>query len=681
MRRGLLAHSIEQLNSCITAENLCLADPVCNATYRILGTCSHSYAKNSFFTLDHGAWNKCLQAETVIRNSHFQECKCQRRTQKQEEHCLRIYWTVHSTVSKGDFNLEMSPYKNVVSEESLKMDYNKLASQVPESHLVGDTTNPCLQVAQVCSLNRRCRRLRSTYVSNCSPKDGHACNQRKCHRELRHFFGKVDMDFTKRFLFCSCQDEFCGERRRKTIVPDCSFQGSTQPNCLVLLDTCLKDYICKSRLADFQEQCKPSSSSPDGCFQHKHAACLEAYMGMIETLNRNTERTNEINSILTEWNCLKTLIEGMASHQRPHKNSDVIPPTKQVVEIIRQPQIDPAPHSQLLDLSIHQQPIQYQTINRENLKSPLKPLNQEIDIDLRSERVLNYRDFRSLGGKSWAAELEELQLCSIDPSPGTTSDTITHNGTDETLICISSKVPPIEHESTINEGKNTEGFRDLSIGLQEDPVDISASSAPALGQRNFIKSTAQVHHYDIIPNNGSTSQNTGTISRVPISVTHPDMNSIVNRISSNGCVQYPQSQITPLDGTPMTPNYIRNSTADVTLWCSCENSGNHKDVCDEIRSSFSNNRCLRNAMQSQMGLNQLNRKNQEELHFIPSPDIQGDGTSTVLTANLHWESAKKIPQEVDIQNEQLRSHSAYSGGQLSLLTLTLMLLLLLLGSP
>ncbi|XP_048346924.1 GDNF family receptor alpha-4-like [Sphaerodactylus townsendi] len=412
---GLLAHSIEQLNSCITAENLCLADPVCNATYRILGTCSHSYAKNSFFTLDHGAWNKCLQAETVIRNSHFQECKCQRRTQKQEEHCLRIYWTVHSTVSKGDFNLEMSPYKNVVSEESLKMDYNKLASQVPESHLVGDTTNPCLQVAQVCSLNRRCRRLRSTYVSNCSPKDGHACNQRKCHRELRHFFGKVDMDFTKRFLFCSCQDEFCGERRRKTIVPDCSFQGSTQPNCLVLLDTCLKDYICKSRLADFQEQCKPSSSSPDGCFQHKHAACLEAYMGMI--------------------------------------------------------------------------------------------------------------------------------------------------------------------------------------------------------------------------------------------------------------------------GTPMTPNYIRNSTADVTLWCSCENSGNHKDVCDEIRSSFSNNRCLRNAMQSQMGLNQLNRKNQEELHFIPSPDIQGDGTSTVLTANLHWESAKKIPQEVDIQNEQLRSHSAYSGGQLSLLTLTLMLLLLLLGSP
>uniref|UniRef100_A0ACB8GBR3 Uncharacterized protein n=1 Tax=Sphaerodactylus townsendi TaxID=933632 RepID=A0ACB8GBR3_9SAUR len=137
--------------------------------------------------------------------------------------------------------------------------------------------------------------------------------------------------------------------------------------------------------------------------------------------------------------------------------------------------------------------IKYKLITR-SLKSPLKPSNQvtDIDIDLRSERVPNYRDFRSSEGKSWAVELEELQLCSNNPSPGTILDTTTHNGTDETLLCISSKVPLIEPESTINEGKNTEGFCDLSIGLQEDLVDISASPVPALGQRNFIKSTAQV---------------------------------------------------------------------------------------------------------------------------------------------------------------------------------------------
>uniref|UniRef100_A0ACB8ECM3 Uncharacterized protein n=1 Tax=Sphaerodactylus townsendi TaxID=933632 RepID=A0ACB8ECM3_9SAUR len=156
---------------------------------------------------------------------------------------------------------------------------------------------------------------------------------------------------------------------------------------------------------------------------------LVGWTAGLETLNRNTKRMNEINSILTEWNCLKILIEGMASQQRSPKNPGEIPSAKQVAETIKQPQTDPALHSQLPDLSTHQQLIQHQTINRENLKSPLKPLNQEIDIDidLRSERVLNYRDFRSSGGKSWAAELEELQLCSIDPSPGTTSDTITHN--------------------------------------------------------------------------------------------------------------------------------------------------------------------------------------------------------------------------------------------------------------
>ncbi|XP_054833380.1 GDNF family receptor alpha-3 isoform X2 [Eublepharis macularius] len=415
LRGGLLVLSSEQPNSCITAESLCLADPVCNATYRILENCSRSYTKNSFIILDHEARNKCLQAETLMRNSHFQECKCQRRTQKQEEQCLRVYWTVHSTVSEGDFNLEMSPYKNVASEESLKTNYNKLATQVSGSHLAGDSTNLCLQVAQICSLNRRCGRLRTMYVSNCSPKDGHACNQNKCHRELKHFFGKVELDFTMRFLFCPCQDEFCGERRRKTIVPDCSFQNSTKPNCLLLLDTCLKDYVCKSRLADFQEQCKPSSTSSYGCSQHNHAACLEAYMGMI--------------------------------------------------------------------------------------------------------------------------------------------------------------------------------------------------------------------------------------------------------------------------GTPMTPNYISNSTADVTLWCSCENSGNHKEDCDEILSSFSNNRCLRSAMQSQMGLNQVNTKDLKKLQFIPSPNIQSDGTSTVLTAKMYWESVKKTQPEVLLQKRPLDSHSVYGEDQLSLFTLTFALLLLLLSSP
>lgn len=111
-----------------------------------------------------------------------------------------------------------------------------------DSRLPGDSTNQCLQVTHLCSMDRKCTHWRTVYASICS---GHFCEQHKCHRELRHFFGKVPADLTKKLLFCPCQDELCGERRRNTIVPECSFQSSTKPNCLLLLASCEKNKMCK----------------------------------------------------------------------------------------------------------------------------------------------------------------------------------------------------------------------------------------------------------------------------------------------------------------------------------------------------------------------------------------------------------------------------------------------------
>ncbi|XP_053158811.1 GDNF family receptor alpha-3 isoform X2 [Hemicordylus capensis] len=392
---------LEQPNNCIAAETLCVADPECNATYRILENCS----KNKVFLLDHQARRRCLKAEAVIKNTFFQECKCHRHTRKQEEQCLRIYWTVHPSLTPGDFRLEVSPYEGVPNEELSKTKYKKLTTQISGSHIAGDSSNPCLQVTHVCNQDPKCVRLRTLYASICST--GHTCHQHKCHRGLRRFFERVNMNLTKMLLFCPCQDELCGERRRNTIVPECSFQSSIKPNCLLLLDSCLKDNICKSRLADFQDDCKPSS---DSCSQSQQAVCLEAYMRMV--------------------------------------------------------------------------------------------------------------------------------------------------------------------------------------------------------------------------------------------------------------------------GTVMTPNYISNSSVDVTLWCSCENSGNQKEDCDQILSSFDSNRCLRSAIQSQMSLNQVNAEYQAELQFTPFLNIQGDGTSTVLTAEMGHE---KMPPEISMYNRNTDSNSVNSGVQLSILTLTLTLLLPLLG--
>uniref|UniRef100_A0A8C3MTB6 Uncharacterized protein n=1 Tax=Geospiza parvula TaxID=87175 RepID=A0A8C3MTB6_GEOPR len=115
------------------------------------------------------------------------------------------------------------------------------------SQFAGDATNPCLRATHICNLSKKCFRLRTDYASICTKgaASEDVCDRRKCHRGLRNFFEKVPEDFTKRILFCPCQDEFCGERRRKTIVPDCSFQYNTKPNCLWLLDSCLEDHICK----------------------------------------------------------------------------------------------------------------------------------------------------------------------------------------------------------------------------------------------------------------------------------------------------------------------------------------------------------------------------------------------------------------------------------------------------
>ncbi|RXN09699.1 GDNF family receptor alpha-1-like protein [Labeo rohita] len=53
-----------------------------------------------------------------------------------------------------------------------------------------------------------------------------------------------------------------------------------------------------------------------------------------------------------------------------------------------------------------------------------------------------------------------------------------------------------------------------------------------------------------------------------------------------------------LIGTVMTPNYLRAPGISVSPWCDCSNSGNGKAECDKFTEFFTNNRCLRNAIQA-----------------------------------------------------------------------------------
>lgn len=111
-----------------------------------------------------------------------------------------------------------------------------------------DGQNQCLKAAQDCGLFEKCGALRAEYVLACTKRAAGSdrCNRQKCHRALRRFLERVPEEYSFGVLFCSCTEPLCGERRRKTIVPSCSYEEKdAQPNCLHLESYCLRDDLCR----------------------------------------------------------------------------------------------------------------------------------------------------------------------------------------------------------------------------------------------------------------------------------------------------------------------------------------------------------------------------------------------------------------------------------------------------
>nr|XP_005992449.1 PREDICTED: GDNF family receptor alpha-3 isoform X2 [Latimeria chalumnae] len=277
-----LADGLLTTYNCIEAENLCYAEPSCNTSYQILVNCQPS--DNRLLHLGREARRECKHAEQVLHNNSMYKCKCQ-RGMKSEEHCLKVFWTVHSFLTHGYDDVLASPYDGSTSVHSGTAEYNRLAALVSDMSYSDSESNRCLHAAQVCSVDERCLSFRTEYVATCTKRSANneICNRRKCHKNLRRFFDSVPKQFSQRLLFCFCQDVTCGERRRQTIVPKCSFEEEEKPSCLNLLDSCRKDNICRSRLADFHKNCQYSPKSVNGCLEENRAACLMSYTGLIGT--------------------------------------------------------------------------------------------------------------------------------------------------------------------------------------------------------------------------------------------------------------------------------------------------------------------------------------------------------------------------------------------------------------
>lgn len=117
--------------------------------------------------------------------------------------------------------------------------------QCPEA---GELCNPCLDATKACNLNGLCKKHRSNFIATCRREEtnkGETCNKKRCHKTLRAFMDRVPPGLSHRLIFCPCQSEGCAERRRQTIVPDCSYTDEEQPNCLELRQICRADPLCR----------------------------------------------------------------------------------------------------------------------------------------------------------------------------------------------------------------------------------------------------------------------------------------------------------------------------------------------------------------------------------------------------------------------------------------------------
>ncbi|XP_032806248.2 GDNF family receptor alpha-4-like isoform X1 [Petromyzon marinus] len=255
---------------CVKGNELCTADLKCSSTLRTLRQC---LAGSGEMLLGPDARNECVSAAEALQAGPLSDCRC-RRGMKKEKHCLRIYWSIHQGFVQGDHIYGSSPYEPVTYR------LQALAAGPPA---VPTSGNACLAAAKACNLEEACSRFKNEYVKTCTPK-GDVCRRRECHQALRQFFERVPANSTHGMLFCPCAEFACTERRRKTIVPACSYEEPERANCLSLNNKCKSNYICRSRLADFIINCSPSKKSISGCYNENYASCLLSYTGLIGTV-------------------------------------------------------------------------------------------------------------------------------------------------------------------------------------------------------------------------------------------------------------------------------------------------------------------------------------------------------------------------------------------------------------
>uniref|UniRef100_A0A3P8VAT9 GDNF family receptor alpha-1 n=1 Tax=Cynoglossus semilaevis TaxID=244447 RepID=A0A3P8VAT9_CYNSE len=109
---------------------------------------------------------------------------------------------------------------------------------------------------------------------------------------------------------------------------------------------------------------------------------------------------------------------------------------------------------------------------------------------------------------------------------------------------------------------------------------------------------------------------------------------------------------TGLIGTVMTPNYMRSLGISLSPWCDCSNSGNSKPDCDKFAEMFTDNRCLRNAIQAfgngtDVGV------------WQPQPPIEATSLEPGVTRRVKERTSGVLDTKTDLGQQPLHDVTLY----------------------
>ncbi|XP_018331552.1 uncharacterized protein LOC108741291 isoform X8 [Agrilus planipennis] len=208
----------------------------------------------------------CQEAWANLHRSPMFGCICPNNNMKRK--CDRIFSLVNHNPCIGSSNENFSEPGDV-----MKIIYQ----------------STCHLALESCKSDYQCRMAIQPILTHC---DISKCNRYSCMEALQAFYRKASFPWNLEVAFCLCKKtddkhDACMIAQQK-LHPLCAqrVEGSPQPTCLSLAESCRENRECRSRLEQYEQACAVDSSTKKCA--GPPSECRAAMLGILGTELRAT---------------------------------------------------------------------------------------------------------------------------------------------------------------------------------------------------------------------------------------------------------------------------------------------------------------------------------------------------------------------------------------------------------